>query len=242
MVKKIDLMKVDPTFKQMLEELRMKRIRNGLDKEVQSFRTLTRKITRYPPLWETLEKAKFVDDERGQFTVFNIFTFMIIGFVAVLFFAGLIYVSGLLNTTFHQAGLLNEANSGQPGYANLTQAADVTFGQMNNGVQSLRLVAITLIFSLILGTIITNAMVRIHPAFFIVYIFIVVLAIIFSATISNAYESILRTNVYDGLLQSFTGSGWILLHLPLVTALTGVLGGIFLFINIVRTGAEGGLQ
>lgn len=184
-------------------------------------------------------------DTKGQFTnfsVFNIFTFAIIIFVAVLFFGGLIYVTGLLNTVFQQAGISNDANSGQAGYVNLTQAADRTIGQMNNSIQDLRLVALALIFAMIVGVFISNSLIKIHPAFFFVYVLIVILAVMFSAPISNAYETTLNSGVYDGLLTTFTGANWVLLNLPLVTALVGVLGGIFLFINVIRVGNEGGLS
>jgi hypothetical protein len=98
-----------------------------------------------------------------------------------------------------------------------------------------------MIFALIIGTVITNSMMRIHPALFFVYILIVILAVMFAAPISNAYLNILNSNVYDGILSSFTGSNWILLHLPFVIAVTGIIGAIFLFINIVRVGNEGTL-
>ena len=181
-------------------------------------------------------------NNKAQFSIFNIFTFMIVAFMAVVLFAGLIYVTGILNNTFHDIGVKNDVNAGKPGYVNMTQAADNTFGQMNNSIQALRLVALTLIFSLILGIFVSNALIRISPAFFFVYVLIVTLAVVFSVPISNAYHNLLGTNVYDGLLQTFTGANWLLLHLPLVTTIVGLLGGIFLFINLVRVGNEGIIQ
>lgn len=220
-----------------LKETQAARIKNDVDKEASSMRRIMEGIARHEQLWKDLSIAKWIEDNRGQ-TSFNIFTFMIVGFIAVVLFGGLIYVSGILNTTFHGIGLTNEVNSGVPGYTNLTLAADQTFGAMDSSIQGLRLVALTMIFALIIGTIVTNSLVRIHPAFFFPYMLIVILAVMFAAPLSNSYESLLQQGIYGGLLDSFTGSGWVLLNLPLVTGIVGVLGGIFLFINIIRAGNE----
>src|SRR3990167_7667738 len=85
-----------------------------------------------------------------NYGAFNIFTIGIVAFLAVVFFGGLIYVTGLLNDVFEDVGISNEVNSGKAGYTNLTQASRATFGQLNSSIQALRLVAITLIFSEIL--------------------------------------------------------------------------------------------
>ena len=171
-----------------------------------------------------------------------IFRFVVVGFIAVVMFAGLIWITGKLNTAFEDVGLANEANAGKPGYVNLTEASQMTFGQMNNSIQALRLVAICIIFSEILLIFVFNSFQRVHPALFIVWVFIVFLAVMLAAPVSNAYESLLRAGTYEGLLESFTGSNWILLNLPWITLLVGVLGGIFMFINIVRgRETEGGI-
>lgn len=185
-------------------------------------------------------------DKKGQidptnYGVFNIFTFMILIFIAVLFFGGLIYVTGLLNNVFVQVGLMNEGNSGMAGYTNLTVAAENTFGKMNSSIQALRLVAVTLIFSEILFFVVFVSFKRTHPFMFIAYIFLVFLAVMLAAPISNAYESLMQAGIYNGTLNTFTGSNYVLLNLPLVVLITGILGAILMFINILRTRDEGSL-
>lgn len=175
----------------------------------------------------------------GQWSVFNLFTIMVVAFLAVVMFGGLIWISGLMYDVFHKIGVENEGNSLG---VNLTAAADTTFGNMNDSVQALRLVAMSLIFSLLIGTIIVNTLIKIHPAFFFVYILIVFFAVLLAAPIANAYYTIAKSDIYDGILQSFTGSNWILLNLPVVITIAGVLGGVFLFVNIIRSGNEGVLS
>lgn len=235
--------KVDISFQEAVRNAEMQRVREGIDMRPRGFPRMTKAIFRHPAFKNSilpdLTKAEFIDDNSAQLTnspIFNIFIFMIVSFVAILFFAGLVYVMGLLNTTMHEAGLSNEVNAGQPGYANLTLAADQTFGQLNSSIQALRLVALTLIFSLIIGTFVINALLKVHPAFFFVYVLIVMLAVFLAAPISNAYQTMLGSGVFGGLLPSFTGANWIMLNLPVVTLLTGILGGIFLFVNILKVG------
>lgn len=229
-----------------IKKIAAHRLEHELDKRY-SPTMVQRKILKHqlwPQIREDLKIAKFLRDERGQvsFSSLNIFQWMIVAFVAVVLFGGLIYVTGLLNNAFHTIGINNEGNVGKPGYTNLTRAADITFGQMNNSIQGLRLVAITLIVSTGFMFILANGLVKIHPIFFFPYWLIIGLAVMFSATISNAYESLLQTGIYEGQLAAFTGSNWILLNLPLLTGIIGVMGGIFMFINIVTAGNQGGLR
>ena len=164
-----------------------------------------------------------------------LFRFMIVSFIAVVMFAGLIWVMGILNDTFMDIGRQNE---GAIAGVNLTQAAEDTFGQANSSIQALRLVAICLIFSEILLIFVFNAFQRVHPMMFMIWVFIVFFAVMFAAPVSNAYEDLIKQGIYGGLLESFTGSNFILLNLPLIVLLTGILGGVLMFINLIRVGNE----
>lgn len=238
--------KMDVSFYEAVAEIARKRFNDRKDK-FYSPPTVQKKILKHnawPQIKKDLEIAEFIKDENAQLqysTIFSPFRFIIVIFMAVIFFAGLIYITGLLNNAFIDVGRTNEGNAGMPGYTNLSYAASITFGKMNESIGGLRLVAITLIFSEILLIFVINAFTKIHPLFFMVWIFIVFLAVIFAAPIANSYEALLQARIFDGTLESFTGANWILLNLPVVTLLVGVLGGIFMFINILRAGGEQGL-
>ena len=178
---------------------------------------------------------------RGQ-TQFTIFTFMITAFLVVVFFAGLIYTMGILNGVFHQIGVDNEVNVGKPLYVNMTQASDQIFGQAYQSIQALRMVAVVYILALGAAIIITSGLQKIHPLFFFAYILICVLAVVFAPTIANAYEALLSSGIYGGELANFTASNFLLLNLPIVVLVISVLGGIFLFVNLIRAGNEGELR
>jgi hypothetical protein len=242
-------MRVHPMFSKRIADIRAKRARHGMDKDLisrgmrLSSRRLTLAISRYNPLWDDLERADFIKDDKAQMeqSVLSIFTFMVVAFAAVVIFGGMIWTMGLLNSTFTSIGLLNEVNAGQPGYTNMTIAAQSTFGQVNDSIQALRLVAITLIFTEALAFMVFMAFAKRHPVLFIVYIFIIVLAVIFAASISNAYYTLLQSDIFDGILVSFTGANWFVLNLPIVVAVTGIMGGIFMFINIIRGSEDVGV-
>lgn len=236
--------KVDPTFYNKLKEVAIKRLANGVDKKLTkeqgSVRRYTKAMTRYTPLWNILEKAEFVDDKKAQFSIFS---FIILAFLTVVFFGGLIYAQGLIYNVLHDVGVQNDKVSGSnPMYVNMTLAADVTFGQVNQSIQALRMVALVYILCLGVSIMITNALLKVHPLWFFAYILIAVLAVIFSVPISNAYYTLLNSGIYEGGLSSFTGANWILLNLPVITAVVAIFGFIFLLINLIRTTGETSLQ
>jgi hypothetical protein len=189
---------------------------------------------------------------------FNIFSFMIVSVLAVIFFAGLIYSFGIINSTMHQVGVMNDQNHQSnftfpcpdnssntcqgSTYVNMTQASDEIFGQLNTSIQSLRMVAIVYILGLAVCIIITNSLIKVNPIWFFAYVLICLLAVIFAPTISNAYYSLLLdSNFMNGTLQTFSASNYIILNLPIVVLVVSVAGGIFLFLNNLRSENQGGL-
>lgn len=236
------LIKSDKELKNTLDNIRDARIKKNLDsvRDKTTYNDLLKGAFRFEPLLDILKRAKL--DKKGQ--GFNLFTFMITAFLAVLFFGGLIYCMGLINGVFHQVGVMNDANTNPnvSGYVNMTQASDSIFGKVNESIQALRMVALVYILSLACLIFITNALVKIHPVYFFAYILIVVLAVVFAPTISNAYETLLNSGIYNGGLTSFTASYYILHNLPSIVMVIGLLGGVFLFINLLRNDNQGVLQ
>lgn len=237
--------KSDNLFDAEIEDIIRFRFGNKKDSKPIPRRLVQRKLIRHK-LWTDIKNdlkiAEFLPEEKGFIIAFNWFNIIVISFLAIVLFAGLMYAMGLINDVLNQTGAMNEINAGKPGYTNLTLAAQNTFGKANEATQGLRLVALTLIFSLFLATILINFAIKIHPAYFFVYILIVMLAIILSAPVSNAYQDLLSSGIYNGLLPSFTGANYFMINLPIFIAIGGVLGGVFLFINILRGPGEGGIR
>lgn len=206
---------------------------------------------RHKEIEEDLKKADMPDDkvtwdDRGQILgnmqSFSILTIGIIAFLTIMFLAGIMYATGLLNDVFTEVGLNNEANSHGTIYVNLTQASQDTFGKVDEATQGIKLVGIAIIFALILGNLLMSFFVRQHPAMFFVYVLLVLLALFLAVPISNGYESVKAGNPFDGALDEFTALDWILLNLPTTVLIIGILGCIFMFANIIRSPSEGSLQ
>lgn len=188
----------------------------------------------------------------------SLFQFMIIGFLAVVFFAGLIWVMGQLNDVFTQVGIANEqashpvsyfpcidnasATCNFSSYTNMSLASEQIWGTAYTSIQSLRMVAGVYLLSMMVLIILVGAYERKHPLLFFAYILLTTLAVIFAPTISNAYENLLSSSVFDGELTNFSLANTILLNLPTVVLFVGILGAIFLFINLIRRGGEENLS
>jgi len=177
-------------------------------------------------------------NKKAQFSQFNIFSFMVVAFLMIIFCAGLIYVSGLLNDVFNEVGLANEVNVGSSTYVNMTLASEQIWGHHYQSIQALRMVSFVYILALAVAIIIVGFLERKHPFLFFVYILLVLLGVIFAPQISNAYETLLNTDVFGGELANFTTSNWIILNLPTIVMFVGIFSSIGLFINLIRGGGE----
>ena len=187
-----------------------------------------------------LRKIKL--NKKGQLSSFSLFNWMILGFLAIVMFAGFIWIMGTLKDVFDEVGVQNEKNAGQPMYVNMSQASEDIWGSAYDSIQSLRLVGSVYLLAFGASIIIIGFLERKHPFLFFLYILITLLAVIFAPTISNAYETLLNSGIFDGELQTFTASNFILLNLPIFVLVIGALGGIGLFINLIRNNDEGNIQ
>ena len=189
---------------------------------------------------------------------FSVFYWMIISVIVVILFSGMIFIENQVTNVMHQVGVSNDiaTNNGANSvfhfpcpnnisqtctgstYVNMTQASDLTFGQVNQAIQALRMVAIVYILGLAVIIIVTFALMRMSRIWFFAYILISMLAVIFAPTISNAYLSLLQTGIMDNTLASFTTANWIILNLPIIVLIISILGGVLLFVGFLRTSEE----
>lgn len=232
------MIKSDEDLKRTIDQIKRERYTKGLDDKPESYSEVIKAAFRFEPLLDILKKAEIKKNKKGQMESFSMFNFIIMAFLIVVFFGGLIYAMGLINDVMHNAGLANEVNAGQPGYTNMTLASDQIFGQQAEAIKALRMVSIVYILGLAACIIITNVFIRKHPILFFAYILISVLAILFAPPISNAYEALLASGIYNGELENFATSNFILLNLPTIVLVIAVIGGILGFINLIRVGGE----
>lgn len=157
----------------------------------------------------------------------DIFLFMIIAFV-ILLVSGMFIYMGIRVTNELHTNLDDESHDN----VNYTQTINEQMGRLNASYQSLYWISIFLIGAMIFSIFIGSYMVTTRPVFFIPYIFIVIIAIIVSVGISNAYDDITSNAILSSTFQGFVGSNYIMYYLPIWVTVIGFAGGIIMFVRM----------
>ena len=168
-------------------------------------------------------------NKKGQFT--DLFLFMIIAII-VLFVSGLfIYFGTQVNDQLEES-FTGMTIGDEPNGTNYTDIKDATFGQVDVAYSSLYWISILIIVAMILSIFIGSYMVTTRPIFFVPYIFIVIIAVIISAGISNAYQEVVATPELASTFAGFIGSNFIMFYLPIWITVIGFIGGIIMFVRM----------
>ncbi len=178
-----------------------------------------------------------IPKKKKKGSIVDLLIWISLSFTIVIFFALWVFGFNEITTT-----LLNIDNEGSA--VNLTAAAQGTFVPLNNAqATGLRVLAFVMIFVSALSILIVNFLIKAHPVFFMVYLFVIIAAFIASVEISNTYEDLLENDIFGDTLKTFRGSTFIMLFLPVWVAVIGIVGMIFLFSGISRdTGLGGGIS
>jgi len=172
-------------------------------------------------------------NKKGQATA--ILLWLALAFITVIFFA--VWVFGF--------NLITEKISGMDGIigddTTIGSIGDQTFGVINtHQTRGLHLLAFVMIFISGISILVTNFIVRSHPVFFVVHLFITIGAVIGSVLLSNTYEKLMNSGTIGSTLTDFTAASFIMLNLPLWVVTIGIFGAIFLFAGILRDSGAGG--
>jgi len=176
-------------------------------------------------------KGKLRNDKRGGLS--DLFLWMSLAFVIVLFSVVMFFIGNktytalITNAPAMQKALGNDGNA--------TEIINSTFGKIPISYGALKWITTMLIFGLALSILITSFLVRTNPIFFVPYLFILIIAVIVAVPISNSYEIIYQNPVLAESFSGFWGANFIFLHLPLWVAVIGIVAGVLLFVNVVRS-------
>jgi len=182
-----------------------------------------------------MKLRKITKDKKGS--VIDLFIIMIVAFVATAFFALWVYGYDQIETTLR--GIPNSTGKIN---VSISDATSKTFSIVKPAQEEgLHVLAYTLIFAMIISFLIINFLEKSNPAFFIVYIFVLLGAIVASVYISNQYEELLTNRLVGSTFQGFQGASFILLYLPVWITVIGFIGAILLFAGILRDRGQGGM-
>jgi len=171
-------------------------------------------------------------------SILDLFLWMAIGIVTIIFFAGWIYGFNKITTTF--SGMDKVIFKDSDDYQTISNISDVTFGKIENVQKdSLHILAFVMLFFMGISIPITYFIQKAHPIFFLAYLFILIGAFISSVYISNQYELLMSNDVLGATISEFTGASFIMLNLPIWVSILGILGAILLFAGILRDAGAG---
>lgn len=238
--------RLDENFLEDIKDIKRKRIINGLDDPVKptGLKRISLAIHRHEffrRIKDDIAKADL--GKRGQLASLLqsgalLITVAVVALIVVLISA--IWIFGF--------GLMTDAITDLPNddpTLNVSEKAELTFGKLNEAFQQLRWISFVIIFAMFMGVLVANIALRgmqIHPAFFMGYVVLSVAVVAFSIFISNTYETLQASTTGLGTaLQSFTGSSFWIINLPLIITVIALIGGIPLFLNLRREAEQGGL-
>lgn len=165
-------------------------------------------------------------NKRGQFT--DLFLFLIVS-VIIIFVSGLFIYMGIKTQDQLDESMKDMKTSGGVNYTEITGA---TFGDVNIAYSSLYWISILLIVGMIFSIFFGSYLVTTRPIYFVPYIFIIIIAIIVSVGISNAYQEVVAQPDLAPTFAGFVGSNFIMFNLPVWIVIIGFTGGIIMFVRM----------
>jgi hypothetical protein len=241
--------RVDEMFRKELEDIKIERIKIGVDRDKVSDRRLTRAI-REIPLWQnikrelitapnikqsSLPKIPKIKGKKGS--VFDLVLILGLLFLIPFVFGALGILVSSVHDGFASVGSIAIGNE----TINVTQFSDNTIGRVDDNFNNYRFIGVCLILAEIIIFLGTNFYIRTHPLMFIPYIFFIGIIVIVSVPLSNAYQTLLQNpqiTVILGTSQVSNMLNYWMIYLPITMTVLGFVGAVLLFINITRDPAE----
>jgi len=175
--------------------------------------------------------------KQKQGAMVDLLVWIVVSFVIIVFFAFWIYGFGFISDKLEEVGTISSGDI----ELNFTDVTQDTFGKIESPQRNgLHVLAYTMIFIMGISILITNFLVKAHPAFFIIYVMVIIVGIIGSVYLSNTYEELASNALIGTELSGFTGASFIMIYLPVWVTVIGVFGAIFLFAGIMRDKGSGG--
>lgn len=115
---------------------------------------------------------------------------------------------------------------------NVTDLMHQTIGVATNSYDSLGWITTMIIIAMALSIIISSALIKTHPFWFVAYVFVVIVSVIIAVYVANAYEEIYQNPEISAGFTGLMATSWIMLNIHIWVLVVGFIAGIFLFINI----------
>ena len=163
--------------------------------------------------------------------LFDLILAIILSFILIIALVVFTFAQNTIeDKMIEQAPIIQKSFSNS---TNVSLIMQTTFGKVGDAYASFKWISVMLIFGYFASILISSFLVKTHPAWFIGYIFVVVISVIISVYISNSYETIMNTPLLaDTFLTGFFSASWIFLHLPIWVTIIGFISGILMYANL----------
>jgi hypothetical protein len=172
-------------------------------------------------------KRSLIKNKKGAYG--DVFIFLTMAFLIVLFFGLMYWGFGKMNTVLISVDF--QMGDGE-GYNNFSNIVDATWGEVYDSYDQLKTLSYVLIFGMIITILLGNWLVKAHPIFFVIYLLVSLGAIIVGAYLSNTYMDLLNNADFGSTLASFKGASYFILYLPYLGAVITLIGSVIMFISM----------
>lgn len=168
----------------------------------------------------------------------DLIVWAIVSLFLVIFIIGTLYTFNLIEDK------LSSIPSPSPDIVNFSEITSQTFGHVNNGLQNLSWIGVSIIIMQLVSILVANAFVRTYPIAFLIYLGYIILSLIFAVYIRNAYETMffINENALTDTAISLGAMSYIILNLHIIVVVTGFIGLIILIVNVSISQQEGVIQ
>lgn len=155
---------------------------------------------------------------------------VVIAIFALIFFAGSLLLPILVGSGSMVIGQIsNSVNTNSPN-TELANATNTSLGIASNVLGVIELCVYIFMIILTLGFLALCFYVRTYPFLTYIWIFIIILLVFFSMFLSNAYITASQMGELQDFYALWGQNDFIMTNLPMIIAVIGIFGGIFLFI------------
>lgn len=160
----------------------------------------------------------------------DIFIFIVVGLILVLVFGVILYFYMQAAPTF-QATFSNTIAQDGSNYSGVySDTIGVTYSSVQLMKWGVTAIFLTMILSILLGSLLVN----VHPIFLIAYVIVAIIATVVSIPLANLYETISLDPILASTLEGFWGMNFLYINLPYIVMITMAFAGIIMFINYLR--------
>lgn len=162
--------------------------------------------------------------------IMDIFVAMAMALVLIVVLVLLTFSANTVKTK-----MLQQAPAIQSSFSNDTNVSQIienTVGGVTSSYDTFKWISVLLIFGFFLSILVSAFLVKTHPAWFIGYVLMIIIAVVLSVYVSNTYEKLMNDSTLAATFLGFTGANYIFLYLPIWILVIGIIAGILMYINL----------